>query len=85
MGRNVNITLWVHQHPRVQASSTAHEKQALPLGDACFLYVGEIELVTSKALLIKAQSEKPVGIEKNHAKIVAKRNIKKGMSATPLN
>ena len=31
------------------------------------------------------QSENPVGIENNHAKIVAKRNIKNGMSATPLN
>ena len=31
------------------------------------------------------QSEIPVGIEKSYAKIVAKRNIKKGISATPRN
>ena len=35
-GRFVNITLWVLQHPRVQASRAAQEKQVSPFGDACF-------------------------------------------------
>jgi hypothetical protein len=36
----VNITQRVWQHPSVQASSTAHGKQVLPLGGTCFLCIG---------------------------------------------
>ena len=50
------MTLWVLQHPRVQASRAAQEKQASPFGNACFfVYVRELGLVTSKASLIKGR------------------------------
>ena len=49
------------------------------------LFFRLIGLSNNKAPRISDQSENPVGIENNHAKIVAKRNIKNGMSATPLN
>ena len=51
----------------------------------CFTRSEECHQSSVEQVLISDQSEIPVGIEKSYAKIVAKRNIKKGISATPRN